>query len=50
LSSSLRSAVAVIARCSLPTLRWNSSGMGGFQTGRMGTVSDDIGRCESTQA
>jgi hypothetical protein len=32
LSSSLRSAVGVIARCSLPMLRWKSNGIGGFQT------------------
>ena len=32
LSSSVRSAVGVIARCSLPMPRWNSSGIGGFHT------------------
>lgn len=32
LTRSLRSAVGVKARCSVPISRWNSSGIGGFQT------------------
>ena len=30
--SSLRIALGVKGRCSLPMARWNSSGIGGFQT------------------
>ena len=31
-AAGLASALGVMARCSLPMLRWNSNGMGGFQT------------------